>query len=125
MGAGKDAGGVTLRGVRTRRGAYRRQVPAETAPPSPRSRRSVSACRHAHRAKPVAAKTRERLSRPSSDAQIIASVKADHPTMDAAGLQRYAAAGILAEIEKVRASGKKYNAKVLVDWYVKLARGLR
>jgi hypothetical protein len=26
------------------------------------------------------------------------------------------------EIEKVRASGKKYNAKVLVDWYVKLAR---
>ena len=54
--------------------------------------------------------------------QIMTSVKADHPTMDAAGLQRYAAAGILAEIEKVRASGKKYNAKVLVDWYVKLAR---
>jgi hypothetical protein len=43
--------------------------------------------------------------------------------MDAAGLQRYAAAGILSQIEKARSSGKKkYNAKVLVDWYVKLAR---
>lgn len=42
--------------------------------------------------------------------------------MDAPGLQRYAAAGILVEIEKARSSTKPYNPKVLVDWYVKLAR---
>jgi hypothetical protein len=33
----------------------------------------------------------------------------------------YAAASILAEIEKVR-SQKRYDASALVDWYVKLAR---
>lgn len=62
------------------------------------------------------------LNKVPSIPQIMDKAQANHPTMDAAGLQRYAAAGILAEIEKVRASGKKYNAKVLVDWYVKLAR---
>jgi hypothetical protein len=54
--------------------------------------------------------------------QIMINAQTAYPTMDAAGLQRYAAAGILAEIEKVRATKNKYNARVMVDWYVKLAR---
>jgi hypothetical protein len=44
-----------------------------------------------------------------------------HPDLDSLSLQRRSAAGILAEIEKVR-SQKRYDAKALVDWYVKLAR---
>jgi hypothetical protein len=44
-----------------------------------------------------------------------------HPDLDSLSLQRCSAAGILAEIEKVR-SQERYDAKALVDWYVKLGR---
>jgi hypothetical protein len=43
------------------------------------------------------------------------------PHLDSLSLQRYAAAAILEEIEKLR-SQKRYDAKAMVDWLVKLAR---
>jgi hypothetical protein len=52
---------------------------------------------------------------------IQATVEEKHPDLDSLSLQRYSAAGILAEMEKVR-SQKRYDAGALVDWYVKLAR---
>jgi hypothetical protein len=52
---------------------------------------------------------------------IQAAIKAKQPDLDSLSLQRSSAAGIRAEIEKVR-SRKRYDAKALVDWYVKLAR---
>jgi hypothetical protein len=52
---------------------------------------------------------------------IQAAIKAKQPDLDSLSLQRSSAAGIRAEIEKVR-SQKRYDAKALVDWYVKLAR---
>jgi hypothetical protein len=52
---------------------------------------------------------------------IQAAIKAKQPDLDSLSLQRSSAAGIRAEIEKVR-SQKGYDAKALVDWYVKLAR---
>jgi hypothetical protein len=42
--------------------------------------------------------------------------------MDASGLQRFAAAVILGEIEKVRSSEKRYKPRELIDWCYKLAR---
>jgi hypothetical protein len=48
-------------------------------------------------------------------------MKAKHPDLDSLSLQRYVAAGILALIEKARAQDT-FDEKVLVDWYVKLAR---
>jgi hypothetical protein len=52
---------------------------------------------------------------------IQAAIKEKHPELDSLSLQRCSAACILAEIEKVR-SQERYDAKALVDWYVKLAR---
>jgi hypothetical protein len=52
---------------------------------------------------------------------IQAAIKEKHPDLDSLSLQRCSAACILAEIEKVR-SQERYDAKALVDWYVKLAR---
>jgi hypothetical protein len=52
---------------------------------------------------------------------IQAAIKDKHPDLDSLSLQRCSAAGILAEIEKVR-SQKRYDPKALVDWCVKLAR---
>jgi hypothetical protein len=52
---------------------------------------------------------------------IQAAIKEKHPDLDSLSLQRYSAAAILGEIEKVR-SQKRYDASALVDWYVKLAR---
>jgi hypothetical protein len=52
---------------------------------------------------------------------IQAAIKEKHPDLDSLSLQRYSAAGILAEIEKLRIQ-KKYDPKALVDWCVKLAR---
>jgi hypothetical protein len=49
------------------------------------------------------------------------AIKEKYPDLDSLSLQRYSAACILAEIEKVR-SQKRYEANALVDWYVKLAR---
>jgi hypothetical protein len=50
-----------------------------------------------------------------------AAIMEKHPDLDSLSLQRCSAAGILAEIEKVR-SQKRCDANALVDWYVKLAR---
>jgi hypothetical protein len=55
---------------------------------------------------------------------IQAAIKQKHPDLDSLSLQRCAAAAILAEIEKVR-SQKRYDAKALVDWCVKLARAAK
>jgi hypothetical protein len=49
------------------------------------------------------------------------AIKEKYPDLDRLSLQRHSAAGILAEIEKVR-SQKRYDPKVLIDWLVKLAR---
>lgn len=43
------------------------------------------------------------------------------PHLDSLSLQRYAAAAILKEIENLR-SQKRYDARAMVDWLVKLAR---
>jgi hypothetical protein len=52
---------------------------------------------------------------------IQAAIKDKHPDLGSLSLQRYSAAGILAEIEQVR-SQKRYDADALVDWYFKLVR---
>jgi hypothetical protein len=55
---------------------------------------------------------------------LLAAAREVLPDVDVAGLQRYVLAGILGEIEKVRASTVKYDASELVDWYVKLGRAV-
>jgi hypothetical protein len=52
---------------------------------------------------------------------IKAAIQERHPNLDSLSLQRYAAAGVLAEIRKVRAT-EKYDPDELIDWYMKLAR---
>jgi hypothetical protein len=44
-----------------------------------------------------------------------------NPDLDSLSLQRLAAAGVLAEINKLLAA-KRYNPAELIDWYMKLAR---
>jgi hypothetical protein len=52
---------------------------------------------------------------------IKAAIEERYPHLDSLSLQRYAAAGILAEIRKVLAS-ERYKPAELIDWYLKLAR---